>query len=125
MVLFAIFLTASAMPGQSFAMKMVWLCLAGAASFAYPPSFWVLPTMTLSAGAAAASIGMINSIGNFSGFVSPTIVGSLKDVGYSHAQLVPYLSLCTILAAGFVAALRVPPASAHLGEDVVPEIKLE
>src|SRR5262249_34686217 len=59
MVLFAFLLVASSLPGQPFWLRMLWLCLAGAAFFAYPPSFWVLPTLTLTGSAAAASIGMI------------------------------------------------------------------
>ena len=41
---------------------------------------WALPTAYLSGTAAAAGIAMINSIGNLSGFVSPTLVGWIKDV---------------------------------------------
>jgi len=41
---------------------------------------WALPTAYLSGTAAAAGIAMVNSIGNLSGFVSPTLVGWIKDV---------------------------------------------
>ncbi len=41
---------------------------------------WSLPTAYLTGTAAAAGIAMINSIGNLSGFVSPFIVGWIKDV---------------------------------------------
>ena len=41
---------------------------------------WSLPTAYLTGTAAAAGIAMINSIGNLSGFVSPTLVGWIKDV---------------------------------------------
>jgi len=41
---------------------------------------WSLPTAYLSGTAAAAGIAMINSVGNLSGFVSPTLVGWIKDV---------------------------------------------
>jgi ACS family tartrate transporter-like MFS transporter len=44
---------------------------------AYQPCFWALPTMTLGESAAAASIGLINSLGNLGGFVGPYIVGYL------------------------------------------------
>jgi D-galactonate transporter len=40
---------------------------------------WSLPTAYLAGPAAAAGIAMINSIGNLSGFVSPFIVGWIKD----------------------------------------------
>jgi nitrate/nitrite transporter NarK len=41
--------------------------------------FWVLPPAFLGGAAAAAGIAPINSIGNLAGFVSPFIVGWIKD----------------------------------------------
>jgi len=41
--------------------------------------FWVLPPAFLGGAAAAAGIALINSIGNLAGFVSPFIVGWIKD----------------------------------------------
>ena len=80
----AALLTLSSVPGQPFWLVMVWLTLTGAAFDAYPPSFWVLPTMTLRSSAAAASIGVINSIGNLSGSIAPSIVGILLHRGFSE-----------------------------------------
>jgi len=111
MILTAVLLTVSSLPGQPFWLVMVWLCLAGAAIHAGAPSFWVLPTMTLQAAAAAASIGMINSLANLSGYVAPSIVGELLDRGFTHAQIVPFVACCPLVAAGLIAALRVPTVS--------------
>jgi MFS transporter, ACS family, tartrate transporter len=102
--------TASAIPGQPFWLVLVWLSLAGAGIYAASPSYWVLATATLQAAAAAASIGMINSIGNFSGFVAPEIAGKLLDNGFSNAQLVPYFACCALVDAVLVALLRLPHA---------------
>jgi len=44
---------------------------------AYQPTFWPLPTTLLGESAAAASIGMINSLGNLGGFVGPFVLGYL------------------------------------------------
>lgn len=41
---------------------------------AYPP-LWAIPSTALSASAAAASIGLINSIGNLGGFAGPYLIG--------------------------------------------------
>ncbi|MBV9889882.1 MAG: MFS transporter, partial [Rhizobacter sp.] len=41
--------------------------------------FWVVPPAFLGGAAAAAGIALINSIGNLAGFVSPFIVGWIKD----------------------------------------------
>ena len=41
--------------------------------------FWCLPPAFLAGAAAAAGIALINSVGNLAGFVSPFIVGWIKD----------------------------------------------
>jgi MFS transporter, ACS family, tartrate transporter len=43
----------------------------------YQPCFWALPTVTLGESAAAASIGLINSLGNLGGFAGPFLLGYL------------------------------------------------
>jgi hypothetical protein len=88
---------------------MLWLTLAGGAMFAYSTNYWVLPTLTLSAAAAAASIGMINSFGNLSGFVGQSVVGYLRKEGYPFVQITPFLSLCSLTAAVLICMLRLPP----------------
>lgn len=47
------------------------------------PLFWSLPTAFLGGLAAAAGIALINSLGNLAGFVSPYLVGWLKDQTHS------------------------------------------
>ena len=42
--------------------------------------FWCLPPAFLRGAAAAAGIALINSVGNLAGFVSPFIVGWIKDL---------------------------------------------
>ena len=44
---------------------------------AFQPCFWALPTLTLGDSAAAASIGLINALGNLGGFAGPFILGFL------------------------------------------------
>lgn len=51
--------------------------LVGAFYFAYHPPFWALPSMFLGESAAAASIGLINSVGNLGGFAGPMLMGYL------------------------------------------------
>lgn len=43
------------------------------------PVFWTLPTRILGGTAAAAGIAVINAVGNLAGFVSPFLVGFVKD----------------------------------------------
>jgi ACS family tartrate transporter-like MFS transporter len=103
----AIFLALSTMPNQSFPMVMFWLCLTGAAAYCWPPPFWVLPTMTLTETAAAASIGLINSIGNLGGFIGPYVFGWLRSNEFSHNASLLFLASCYMLAAILVLAVRV------------------
>ena len=45
--------------------------------YGYQPCFWALPTLTLGESAAAASIGLINALGNLGGFFGPFLLGYL------------------------------------------------
>jgi ACS family tartrate transporter-like MFS transporter len=91
-------------PEQSFTVKFVWLCITGFSLWAWAPSFWVLPTLTLGETAGAASIGFINSIGTLGGFLGPTLVGYLLAGGRSYSRAVQLLCGC-FFAAGVILAL--------------------
>ena len=60
------------------------------------PIFWSLPTAMLGGAAAAAGIAMINSIGNLAGFVSPYLVGAIRDATHSTASGI-YLLAASLL----------------------------
>ncbi|NWD86897.1 MFS transporter, partial [Pseudomonas sp. K5002] len=68
------------------------------------PMFWPVPTAMLSAGAAAGGLALINSMGQMAGFLSPYIVGFVKDATGS-TDLALYL-LAAVIVAGSVLALR-------------------
>ena len=57
--------------------------LVGACYFAFQPPFWAVPSAFLGESAAAASIGLINSIGNLGGFFGPLIMGYLVSRTHS------------------------------------------
>jgi MFS family permease len=111
MVVTGLALIASSKSGQPFWLLMLWLCLAGAGIYAGSPSFWVLSTVTLQSSAAAASIGMINAIANFSGYVASPIVGNLLDHGWSDGQVVRLAACGPLIGAVLVSLLRVPRPS--------------
>jgi predicted MFS family arabinose efflux permease len=92
LILAAVFLTASAVPGQPFPWVLALLCVTTMAHHAFPPPFWVLPTMTLGESAAAASVGFINSIGNLGGFIGPTVVGYLLSHSASYFVAMSFLA---------------------------------
>lgn len=53
--------------GSNFSLSLALLVSGGGIFFSYYPIFWSIPTMVLSETAAAASFGMINSIGRIGG----------------------------------------------------------
>src|ERR1700687_3476573 len=73
------------------ALSVAMFTLMGAGYFAFHPGFWPIPTKFLSESAAAAGIGMINSVGNLGGFVGPMIMGYLVTRTRSFAAGMLYL----------------------------------
>ncbi|MEH3041102.1 MAG: MFS transporter [Sphingomonas paucimobilis] len=75
------------------------------------PMFWPLTNSYLSAAAAAGGLALINSTGQMAGFVSPYLVGWIKDAtGGTQASL---LALAAALVVGVVLTLRVPARTAN------------
>ena len=69
--------------GDNVTLAMAALSLGTAGLLATMPVFWTYPSAILGGTAAAAGIAMINSVGNLAGFVSPSIIGWMKDVTHS------------------------------------------
>ncbi|EST14502.1 major Facilitator Superfamily protein [Pseudomonas putida S610] len=68
------------------------------------PMFWPMPTALLSAGAAVAGLALINSVGQMAGFLSPYLVGFIKDqTGSTDAAL---YALAALIVLGSLVALR-------------------
>jgi nitrate/nitrite transporter NarK len=109
LILAGAFFSLSTLPGQPFPLVMLWLTLTGAAGYAFPPPFWVLPTLTLGESAAAASIGLINSIGNLGGFFGPSIVGYLLSRNYSYGLAMTFLASCYLSGGLLILAIRIRP----------------
>jgi sugar phosphate permease len=63
--------------GSNITLAVTLFTLVGALYFAFHPCFWAVPTAFLTESAAAASIGLINSLGNLGGFVGPLLMGYL------------------------------------------------
>ena len=103
----ALFLAGSAMTGQPFFVVMTWLCLTGFAAYFWPSPFWSLPTLTLTASAAAVSIGFINMSANLAGWLGNYYMGSLKAKGYGESALLFLLAGFYLLGAVFVIFVKV------------------
>ncbi len=101
-------LAASTMPGQPLSAVMVWLFLTGLVTHSWPPPFWALPTLTLTASAAAASIGFINSFANLAGYLGNHLFGWLRARGMTDSTGLLLLAGCYLLGGAIVSFVRVP-----------------
>ena len=101
-------LLASSIPGISGALGLVALTLATAGLVSSISTFWALPTSYLSGTAASAGIAWINSVGNLGGYLSPYLVGKLRDSTHSMTPALVVLS-CGVMASGLVTAVFFRP----------------
>ena len=83
-LLAAVGFVVSAIAADNTVIAIIFLSLAAMGVLTCSPLFWSLPTAFLSGTAAAAGIAVINSVGNLAGFVSPFLVGWLKDTTQSN-----------------------------------------
>ena len=102
----AVFLTLSQWAADNVVLAIAMFSIATMGLYSYLPSFWSLPTTFLSEAAAAACIGLINSVGNLGGFVGPYAVGFLSNRTGSYAAGVYYLVGSAALSALLVMLLR-------------------
>jgi len=59
------------------------LLLGSSLYYGFYPCFWSMPTLLLSEAAAAATFGLINSVGQLGGFAGPYLIGYLNDKTHS------------------------------------------
>lgn len=108
------FFALSTVNGQPPLMTLLWLYLTGSMLWGWTPSFWVLPSTTLDASAAAASIGMINSVGNLGGFIGPYVIGFLLTRGHSYSLGAQLMAAAFIGAAALTFALKLAAPAGSL-----------
>lgn len=99
-------------------LSMVCFMLALGGLKAYLPAFWTMPYLFLTSSAAAASIGLINSVGNLGGQVGPTVIGRVHAVTGSFSGGLYFLAGSMMVTAtivfflGLGAKEKAPPAAA-------------
>jgi ACS family tartrate transporter-like MFS transporter len=96
------------MPGQSWASVFAWLCAAYFFAMSWPPPFWVLPSLTLSASAAAVALGFINICANLAGLLGSPVVGQMKAAGFGNGACLLFLAACYATGGAVIAAIRIP-----------------
>jgi len=88
-------------------LTIAFFTLAMTGSKAYLPAFWTLPSEFMSASAAAASIGLINSFGNLGGAVGPTVVGIVRDATGNYSAGLRFLAVSMVTSAAIIIALGI------------------
>lgn len=111
MIATGVFLACSVIPGQGFGGQMVWLCLTGFGAFFWIAPFWTLPSLTLTASAAAVATGLINMGANLAGYLGNHVTGWLRSEGYGESECLLFLSACFIVGGGLLSLLRLKPVS--------------
>ena len=94
--------------GNHLVLAIAAFSIATMALYSFPSPFWALPTLVLSGPAAAASIALINSIGNLGGFAGPYVIGYLSDKTGSYTAGILYLVASGVGAGWLVLSLRTP-----------------
>lgn len=103
----ALFLAGSVIPGQPFPLVMTWLCATGFAAYFWPSPFWALPTLTLTASAAAVSIGFINMCANLAGYLGNHVNGWLRARHAGESTCLLFLAACYLVGGILVSFVRV------------------
>jgi nitrate/nitrite transporter NarK len=103
---------ASTLHTGSLALALFTLSLGTAGVLSMMPVFWTYPSGVLTGTAAAAGIAMINSIGNLAGFVSPSIIGWMKDVTHSTNAGLVVVAAALFVCAALTLTQRATSASA-------------
>jgi ACS family tartrate transporter-like MFS transporter len=101
----AIMLIVSTFSHNNLILTMVCFTIGATGMKAYMPAFWSLPSLFLTASAAAGSIGMINSIGNLGGFLGPYMLGTFHQQFKSYDYGLYFIAGTSLLSAALIAVL--------------------
>jgi MFS transporter, ACS family, tartrate transporter len=96
------------------ATAVVCLLLGSGFLYAYYPTFWAIPTMLLSEAAAAATFGLLNSIGQIGGLAGSYTIGYLNDRTHSLTSSFAFIALVYVAAGCLVLSLRIGDPQAVL-----------
>ncbi|HEX7931815.1 MAG TPA: MFS transporter [Paraburkholderia sp.] len=101
-VIGAVGLAASTLVAHNVAFAVVSLTVATIGILGALCQFWAIPPAFLGGVAAAAGIALINSVGNLAGFVSPYLVGWIKDMTHSTDMGLYCVAASLLVAAAVV-----------------------
>jgi MFS transporter, ACS family, tartrate transporter len=85
--------------------------------FAFQPVCWALPTLILGESAAAATFGLINSMGQMGGFFGPKLIGFLNMRTHGVTASLGFIAGAYFVAGALMLSLRIrdplQPAEGH------------
>ena len=102
--------TLTILSGSHFWFAFICLIVASSAN-AFLPSFWPVPSAFLGESAAAASIGLINSIGNLGSLVTPSVIGYFLDRTHSFTPGFLYVIVSLLIAIYLILTLPLRPGA--------------
>ncbi len=102
----ALALAAVVLPGINLPLALSLFAIASAGIVAAYAPMWAIPSSFLGPTAAAASIGLINSLGNTGGFAGPYIIGWLSDRTGTYAGGLWSVAAILFLSSVFVLLVR-------------------
>jgi predicted MFS family arabinose efflux permease len=92
---------------HDFPLAISFLFLGSGSYYACLPVFWGMPTMILSGSAAAAAIGLINSIAQLGGFAGPYVIGLLNERTHSLTVSFAFIALVYVASASLILCVRI------------------
>jgi MFS transporter, ACS family, tartrate transporter len=92
---------------QEVPLAISFLLLGSGFLYAYYPTFWAIPTMMLSESAAAATFGLINSVGQLGGFVGNYGIGLLNVRTHSLTASFAFIALVYFASGSLILTLRI------------------
>ncbi len=113
----AIFLVLATQTRGSLWATILCFTVAAAGMKSYMPAFWALPSLFLTASAAAGSVGMINSVGNLGGFLGPFVMGKVQQTLSSYHYGLLFLAITSTLSALLISILPFRRAGALDDQD--------
>ena len=94
--------------GNHFAITMALFSLAFAMVYSCQPVFWTMPTLILCESAAAASFGLINSLGQLGGLAGPYAVGYLNEKSGGLQGALVFIGMMYLLSALVLSFVGIP-----------------
>ena len=88
------------------ALVLPFLLVGSGLAYACQPVFWAIPTTILSESAAAATFGLINSVGQLGGFTGPAAIGFLNQRTHSLTASFGFMGLAFLLSGGLILGLK-------------------